>query len=274
MRHRWLPAVAVATAAIGCAALVQAFELERVDQNPCGAARNLAWAARRAAVSTLPLPPALQSLGDEAQLRWNSRVGSFQFDGGVGALCNTQDHVVSLGFRSTACDGSPLDSDVLALTVIHWNVSTGEMLGADTVFNADRPALLTDSSLFLQVAMHELGHALGLDHSDACGDSGAGTLMQSVLPVAGRRYDAPQADDIAGATFIYGPAEPAGAVPDGANGCAVRPPRRHDGTTMFFLGLLLILARRQFHCGRGADAVAPGREEPTQESPDTAVDEA
>lgn len=227
---RW-PWVLAAVAAILTSVAARAFELERVDQNPCGVSRNLAWASHSAAVNTLTLPPALQSVGAQARSRWNASVPSFFFYGGIGAPCGLGDSVASLTFGPTACDGSAFGAGVLALTVIHWNVATGEMLGADTVFNAHQPRLTTDPALFLEVAMHELGHVLGLDHSDACGASGAGTLMQSVIALGAPRRDAPQADDIAGANFIYaGAAVPTapptgtdGTAPEEATGCAIVP---------------------------------------------------
>lgn len=49
-----------------------------------------------------------------------------------------------------------------------------------------------------QVTAHELGHALGLDHTAV-----ANSLMN---PFYVETFSGPQADDIAGMQFIYGPA--------------------------------------------------------------------
>jgi len=51
-----------------------------------------------------------------------------------------------------------------------------------------------------QVAAHEIGHAIGLDHTGV-----AGSLMN---PFYTEAFAGPQADDIAGAQFIYGAAVP------------------------------------------------------------------
>ena len=58
-----------------------------------------------------------------------------------------------------------------------------------------------------QVAAHEIGHAIGLDHTGV-----AGSLMNAFYSEA---FAGPQADDIAGAVFLYGrAAAPPSGVPE------------------------------------------------------------
>ncbi len=64
----------------------------------------------------------------------------------------------------------------------------------DIVFDSGENGFWNPSGL-LTVAMHEIGHAIGLSHSSF------GTLM---APAYDRSITAPQADDIAGARAIYG----------------------------------------------------------------------
>jgi hypothetical protein len=112
------------------------------------------------------------------------------------------------------------------------------------VFNVNA-GLLLNQDIFRQVAMHELGHVMGLDHSDACGQSGVGTLMQSFLSTSAPRITRPTDDDIAGANAIYDPIQ-AGPPPEGSNSCAIQP--SIAGPSALLLGiplLLFVLARRR-----------------------------
>lgn len=66
-----------------------------------------------------------------------------------------------------------------------------------------------------QVTAHELGHALGLDHTGV-----PGSLMNATYTEA---FTGPQADDIAGMQFIYGPATGASGPGGGGGGNLPEP---------------------------------------------------
>ena len=234
----WL-AVVVLHAAPGAA-----FGLLRVDENPCGTARNLHWPDGSAQVTRRFLQPVtLQGLVSDAMSRWNESVSRFRFLTGDGDLCDRGDGVVTAELSDTTCDGSAL-GDLLGLTTFRFNQETGEMLDAEVTLNAGMPLLVEDDALFREVVMHELGHVIGLDHSDACGQSGAGTLMKTAIIFNAPRLAAPQRDDIDGAEFIYPPSGTVD-VPKGANSCAVVRPSPGAFPLAPFLGALALAVLRR-----------------------------
>ena len=104
------------------------------------------------------------------------RLGGHAFDGAFGVLAH--------GFFPPV-NGASAAGDIHFDTAELWKVGFGGP-GFD----------------IFQVAAHEIGHAIGLDHTGV-----PGSLMN---PFYTEAFSGPQADDIAGAQFIYGPAN---AVP-------------------------------------------------------------
>ena len=104
-------------------------------------------------------------------------------------------------FSNTVC-GSAFGASTLAVTRLQ---SSGNSVRSGIIFNnapnwgvysGNRQNGLTD---FRRVAIHELGHALGLSHED----DGTPAIMQSAISnIDG--LDLPD-DDVAGAAFIYDP---------------------------------------------------------------------
>lgn len=244
---------AVVLAAIGSTLLLlpssgAGYELLRVRNNPCSGDQNLFWAEAAANVSTVNLPSSLRALADEARLRWNASVGRFNFYAstvGIGQSVCRRDGTTSMVVSSASCDGSSL-GDALAVTRSVWNTD-GTLVDADVVFNAQSRVMSSDA-VFLEVAMHELGHVLGLDHSDACGQSGSGTLMRSVLVFSAPRLEAPQADDVAGAEAIYPSA--GGAPAENTGSCAVTRSSEVSRTLLPWSFIALLVAFRVLCTGR------------------------
>lgn len=115
------------------------------------------------------------------------RIGGHAFDMAGGTLA----HAVTY-FYNTA----PLDT--LAATWIDFD--TAENWQVDSIGNGQ-----STIDVF-QVAAHEIGHAIGLDHESA---ANAVALMN---PIYSESFTGPQPDDIAGAQYLYGPA--IAAVPE------------------------------------------------------------
>jgi len=105
-----------------------------------------------------------------------------------------------VGFSQNAC-GRAFGSTTLAVTISYYTGGT-KFVHAGTVFNANKNFSVYSGNLrqgstdFRRVAVHELGHALGLDHET---QSGVRSIM---TPFVGN-IEKPQPDDIAGVKKLY-----------------------------------------------------------------------
>ena len=127
-----------------------------------------------------------------------------------------------MDYKGTGCDseniilfapGSYFPSGVLAMTVNYYRVSDGVIMGTDMAFNdsfnwSDDPGVCNGYSL-PGVAVHEIGHFYGLDHS-FCSDIGATFTPSIAATMYPYYFDNDYAemltleqDDIAGVTWMY-----------------------------------------------------------------------
>jgi len=151
--------------------------------------RNTSW---NAAVS-----PALDM--------WNQVLDRIQFSRVMDSTAPVAsgDRVNSMAFSNTVF-GQSFGSSTLAVTYYSYSGST--MLEADILFNTAQsfdsyrgPLSFSSGYDIQRIALHELGHVLGLAHPDQAGQK-VDAVMNSVIS---DRYQL-SADDIAGGQSLYG----------------------------------------------------------------------
>jgi len=136
-----------------------------------------------------------------AMLDWNA-VSAFKYTpyGSAASPCTTSGPN-GVGFSTTAC-GQAFGSGTLAVTMYEYT-SANQMTHAGTVFNSHvafavySGPLRSDTTDFRRVAVHELGHALGLAHEN-------NPKIPAIMAPTVSDIETPQADDIAGARALYG----------------------------------------------------------------------
>ena len=140
---------------------------------------------------------------------WNAVGTAMQWSLGSTAAqpCNSTDHINSAGWRATTCDNAAF-GDAIAVTKRSY-VKIGDswyFSDADIVVdNSQQWAPHYDGSLrndhtqdFRRVILHELGHAMGLDHPDDAGQHVTAIMNSQISAV-----DSLQQDDKDGITFLY-----------------------------------------------------------------------
>lgn len=143
----------------------------------------------------------------DALLIWNEAVG-FSFSGAAGLSVDpcqegAQNGFNGTNFLATLC-GSGFD-EAIAVTQISFFVDNGENVHTHIVFNKnlqwsvyDGPAQFNNGEVVYdikRVAIHELGHAMGLDHEN--------TNVAIMQPFYSGEIFRPTEDDIAGIKQIY-----------------------------------------------------------------------
>jgi hypothetical protein len=212
----WLSAFGIAVTASG-----YVLEGQRWFSSPVTIQMNLSATSYR-----LQSPPAFplidratswESVYSTSAAIWNQYMANLQIvtvpsNNANGGQSNDS---VNEAFFASSLAGSSLDVDTLGLTVYTYNPTTNAMIEADTAFNQNVPwnsyrgPLLTNGVIdFRRVAIHELGHIIGLNHPDQAGQN-VQAIMNSVIS----NTDTVTADDIAGAQALYGAANPVVGTP-------------------------------------------------------------
>lgn len=143
--------------------------------------------------------------------KWNAQTDfTFVADPGFVDPCSNSATGNRIDFRANVC-GTSFGNNVLAVTLTLANpgqLGFGELYQSNILFNAAYSWDVYDGPRrsridFGRVALHELGHAIGLDHESA---------QLAIMAPSITDLHSLQADDVAGVNAIYG----------GTGACAIR----------------------------------------------------
>jgi hypothetical protein len=153
--------------------------------------------------------PSYDAVIENALALWNEQIAGMQFTWtvappGTGAAYGDRINTIQL---SSKVYGDNFGAGVLAVTLS--DASGGQTSETDILFNKANAFNSYRSTAYAagtqgyfdmhRIAIHELGHALGLDHPDDHGQT-----VDAIMNAHVSTLDSLQADDIAGAVSLYG----------------------------------------------------------------------
>lgn len=202
------------------------------------------WRGPQAAI-LLRFGPGFDESAAMAMQEW-SRLGTFNFvpqTSGAGSPCDAEDRQNVAGWQPMMCGGAQF-GDALAATsrtyVLqgnrYWLSDVGIFFDSARNWTPRRPGPLMQDSLgvdFYRIMLHELGHALGLDHPDKAGQN-----VDAIMNSRAGPLDTLQADDKSGYERLYGTA----TASSGSVSAAAPPAKDGGGGVAWGLALLAAAA--------------------------------
>lgn len=153
------------------------------------------------------------------------------------------------------------DADTLALTFLRYDVGSGDVLDADILVNdadftwADRSLGETDAYDLQNTITHEMGHALGLAHSDVP----EATMFPVTVP-SDMAKRALSEDDVSAVQILYGApsalADSAAPIDEAAGCSTTRAGADPSLVALVVLASMALLFRRRVHARAAVKGLA------------------
>ncbi|MEO8681017.1 MAG: matrixin family metalloprotease [Vicinamibacterales bacterium] len=186
------------------------------------------------------------SVAESALSIWNNYLNNARFTVIRDSTVSKGDgDLVNNVYFDSAIYGAAFGANTLAVTT-RWTRGGSARVEADVIFNTKyswnsyRGNLRSGVEDFRRVAIHEFGHAFGLDHPDDYGQS-VNAIMNSIIG----NLDTLASDDIQGAQSLYG---------GGVSGNVSFPPRNEPND---FYAQLLLVYQNTLRAGQSATYLDP-----------------
>ncbi|MDP2138629.1 MAG: matrixin family metalloprotease [Candidatus Didemnitutus sp.] len=214
MPSKLLRSLAVGGSALALVVVASAYDIIRAEGTAAIVKWNPGTVTMQIKVGTTPTLQDGTNYSTSVQAAmadWNAVMGTLQFAGNVAAAgAGVDRNGINGAFFAADIYGEAFGENTIAVTLSYRSSQaqsdgTYRRTQSDVIFNNARTwnsyrGFTQSGSLDIRrVALHELGHVLGLDHPDEAGQTLTAIMNSRISSV-----DRLQQDDIDGAQFLYG----------------------------------------------------------------------